>query len=158
MFLWWTTSSDKLDQICVTLSRWFLHKTALSSAPAHCSFTLGSLNQSLKSHGFICDAIYSSLVCMRKNHFATKQLFAELEIRLCAWRHGEFLSSTVESVFEQNLVNDSSANTANIYWGSLWGQMCCSVIVGNFSSSISLVSRSHPQGERVWLHKPDFLG
>jgi len=26
--------------------------------------------------------------------------------------------------------NDSSASTAYIYWGSLWGQTCCSVIDG----------------------------
>jgi len=28
------------------------------------------------------------------------------------------------------LVNDSSAKTAYIYWGSLWRQTCCSVIDG----------------------------
>jgi len=49
---------------------------------------------------------------MRTNHLAMKQLLfkiAELEIRLCAWRHG---ASIVDTVFEQSLVNDSSTNTA----------------------------------------------
>jgi len=32
-----------------------------------------------------------------------------------------------DSLFEQSLVNDSSANTAYIYWRRLWGQKCCSV-------------------------------
>ena len=39
------------------------------------------------------------------------------------------MSSIVDLVFEQSLVNDSLANTA--YWGRLWtdcGQTCCSVI------------------------------
>ena len=54
---------------------------------------------------------------MHTNHLARKQLLfkiAEFEIHLCAWRQGEFLSSIVYSVFEQSLVNDSSANTAYI--------------------------------------------
>ena len=56
----------------------------------------------------------------------TQQLLkiAELEIWLRAWRQG------ADSVFEQSLVSDSWANTAYMYWGSLWGQTCCSVIDG----------------------------
>ena len=39
----------------------------------------------------------------------------ELEIIwLCAWRQEESLASIVDSMFEQSLVNDSSANTAYI--------------------------------------------
>ena len=38
-----------------------------------------------------------------------------IEIWLCARRQGESFSSIVDSVFEQSLVNDSSANTAYIY-------------------------------------------
>ena len=51
----------------------------------------------------------------------------------CAWRldkQEESFSSTVDSMFEQSLVNDSSANTAYTYWGSLWGEACCSEIDG----------------------------
>ena len=40
---------------------------------------------------------------------------AELEIGWCAWKQGESLSSIVESVFEQSLVKDSSANTAYVH-------------------------------------------
>ena len=67
------------------------------------------------------------------NLLATTQLLFkinELEIQLCAWRQGESLASIVDSVFKESLINDSSANTAYIYWGSLWGQTCCSVIDG----------------------------
>jgi len=73
-----SSSSDRLVQICVTLSRWFLHKTAaLSSAPAHRFFSMfevtqGDSNCSQKNYGFLCDAIFSSCVCMRTNHLATK--------------------------------------------------------------------------------------
>ena len=39
--------------------------------------------------------------------------------------------------FQQSLVNDSTANTAYIYRGSLWGQTCCSVI-DSYASSTSI--------------------
>ena len=90
----------------------------------------GTSNRSLENYGFISDTIFKKLVCMCTNHLALKQLLfkiAELEIRLRAWRQGESLASTVDSVFEQT---DSSANTAYIYWGSLRGQTCHSVIDG----------------------------
>ena len=74
---------------------------------------------------------FSKIVCMPTNHLATKQLLfeiVELGIRMCVWRQGESLASIVDSVFEESLVSDSSVNTEYIYWGSLWGQTCSSVI------------------------------
>ena len=77
----------------------------------------GTSYWSLENYGFISNTISKKVVWMRTNHLAMKQLLfkiAELGIRLCAWRQGEFLASIVDSVFEQSLVNDSSANTAYI--------------------------------------------
>jgi len=66
---------------------------------------------------------------------------AGLEIQLVYMgldRQGQSFSSIADSVFEQSLVNDSSANTACIYWGSLWGQTCCSVTDGSSSMHLPL--------------------
>ena len=54
-------------------------------------FSRGSSNQQLNNYVFISDAI--SHLCMCTNHLATKQLFkiAELDIRLWAWRQGDFV-------------------------------------------------------------------
>ena len=41
----------------------------------------------------------------------------------CSWCAGSVW-------IEPGLANDSSASTAYTYWGSLWGQTCCSVIDG----------------------------
>ena len=49
---------------------------------------------------------FSKIVCMRTNTLAMKQLLfkiVELEIWLHAWRQGESLASTVESMFEESL-------------------------------------------------------
>ena len=75
-----SSSSDGLIQICVTLSRWFSHKTAAffteqCTSPSLFSgfeVTRGDSNRSLKNYGFLYDAIYSSRVRMRTNHLATK--------------------------------------------------------------------------------------
>jgi len=110
-----------------------------SSAPADCfSFNFvvsqGGLNQSLKNYGFIRDAIFTCTHVHQSlsNETIIIQDIAELEKFLCAWRQGESLSSIVDSVFEQSLVNDSSANTAEEAYedrlAALW-QM------PNFSSS-----------------------
>jgi len=61
--------------------------------------------------------------CMHvHNHLATK------------WNYCWFRNTvTVQGVFEEvdpGLVNDTSAHTAYIYWGSLWEQTCCAVIDG----------------------------
>ena len=61
-----SSSSDRLVQICVTLSRWFLHKTAAFSTEQCTSPSLffrfevsrGVSNRSLKNYGFLCDAIF----------------------------------------------------------------------------------------------------
>ena len=75
-----SSSSDGLVQICVTLSRWFSHKTAAffteqCTSPSLFSrfeVTRGDSNRSLKNYGFLYDAIFSSRVRMRTNHLATK--------------------------------------------------------------------------------------
>ena len=112
-------------QNCMTLSQWFSHFT-LSSAPAHCFFTI------LKSHKAVwtghkrttaslamtfskTDACVQ--ITKQRNNYYSR--FLNIEIRLCAWRQGESLASIAESVFEESPVNDSSANTAYIYWGGL---------------------------------------
>ena len=72
--------SDGLVQICVTLSRWFSHKTAAffteqCTSPSlfpRFEVTRGDSNRSLKNYGFLYDAIFSSRVHMRTNHLATK--------------------------------------------------------------------------------------
>ena len=122
-FFRWATGSS----ICVTLSRWFWHKTAAffteqCTSPSifyRFEVSRGGSNRSLKN--FLCDTIFSSHVCMRTNHLAMKcNYYARL---LNSWYAGSVWR-------EPGLVNDSSANTANICWGSLWGQTCCSVIDG----------------------------
>jgi len=60
---------------------------------------------------------------------------------------GESLASIVDSVFEEILVNDSSANTAYIYWRSLWGQTCCSVIDGK-------LQLKHAPAAKISNHTP----
>jgi len=41
-----------------------------------------------------------------------------------------FVLQWYSKCWQPGLVNYSSVNTAYIYWGSLWGQTCCSVIDG----------------------------
>ena len=75
-------------------------------------------NWSLKNYGFICNTIFFTCMYAYKslsNKTYSLLKIAELEIWLCAWRQGECFISIVDLVFEQSLVNDSSANTACIY-------------------------------------------
>jgi len=61
---------------------------------------------------------FSELTRVCTNRLPTKLLsfkIVELEIWLCARRQGESLAFTVDSLLEQSLVNDSSANTVYIY-------------------------------------------
>jgi len=75
-----SSSSDGLVQVCVTLSRWFSHKTVeffteQCTGPSLFSrfeVLRGDSNRSLKNYGFLCDAIFSSRVRMCTNHLATK--------------------------------------------------------------------------------------
>ena len=75
-----SSSSDRLVQMCVTLSQWFLHKTEAffteqcinSSLFSRFEVTRGDSNCSLKNYGFLYDAIFSSCVRMRTNRLATK--------------------------------------------------------------------------------------
>ena len=104
----------------------------MSSAPAHCFFTAsrGSSNQSLKNYGFINNTIFKTSMHTHKR-LAIKQLLFKIA-ELCAWRQGKSGIHCWLSVWrEPGLVNDSSANTTYIYWGSLQEQTCCSVIDGN---------------------------
>ena len=73
---------------------------------------------------------FSSLVHMRTNHLAAKcnyypRLLNYIYKYGCVHEDRESLSSIVDSVLTQ-------PNTAYIYWGSLWQQICCSVMDGNF--------------------------
>jgi len=42
--------------------------------------------------------------------------------------------------------------------GVWWRCRCRILFVSCSSEDVSLVPRPHPRGERVWFHKPDFLG
>ena len=112
-----SSSSDVLVQNCMALSQLLSHKTAsyitLSSAPTQCFFT------TLESHEVVQTGLCFRLhlrfhfvysVCMHVNHLATKQSllkFAELaRIMVVCVKTGKAI---VDSVFEQSLVNDSSA-------------------------------------------------
>ena len=101
-----------------------LKMRTLSSAPAHCFFATrkssqGTSNLSLKTYM----AHLQRHLCMHTNHLATKCHYYSRLLKQkygwCSWRQGESLSSIVDSAFEQNLVNDSSAKIAYIYCGSL---------------------------------------
>jgi len=97
-----SSSSDGLVQNCMTLSWWFSHKpatfyTECTSPLLFHNFEVshGGSNQSLKNCGFIGDAIF--FTCMHAHKPLSNKtiiiLVVELEIRLCAWRQGESLSS-----------------------------------------------------------------
>jgi len=51
-------------------------------------------------------------------------------------------------VFEQSLVNDSSANIH--LWGSLWGQTCCSVIDGKLQLKHAPVAKKRDINKIKW--------
>jgi len=80
--------------------------------------------------------LFSKIVCIRTNPQQWNNYSSLLNYKICVHEDRESLASIVDSVFEESLVNDSSANIAYIYWKSLWRQTCCSVIDANFSSSI----------------------
>ena len=80
-----SSSSDGLVQICLTLSWWFLQKTAAFSTEQCTSPSLfsrfevsrGGSNWSLKNYGFLSDAIFSSRVRMHTDHLATKLIITQ---------------------------------------------------------------------------------
>jgi len=86
------SSSDRLVQTYVTLSRWFSHKTAAfftewCTSPSLFSkfeVTRGDSNCSLKNYGFLQPPIFSSHVRMRTNHLATK---CNYYARLLNWKY-----------------------------------------------------------------------
>ena len=139
------SSSDGLVQNCVTLSQWFLHKPAAyhteqCTSPSlfhYFEVTRGGSKWSLKSYGFISDAIFKN--CMH----AHKSLSNETIIIQDRWIRNMVacMKTGRESLWHPLLnlclkracmVNDSSANTAYIYWGSRCGQTCCFVVDGKF--------------------------
>ena len=58
---------------------------------------------------------------LQTSHWRTIWLHCKIWL-LCMHGDRGSLSSIVDLVFELSLVNDSSANTAYMYWRSLWGQ------------------------------------
>ena len=69
------SSLDGLVQNCITLSWWFLHKTAAFYTEQCTSLLLlhnfevsqGGLNQSLNNYGFYCDAIFFTCIHAHKS-------------------------------------------------------------------------------------------
>ena len=98
LFFSFFSSSDGLVQSCMTLSRWFSHKTATffteqCTSPSLFSrfeVTRGNLKRSLKNYGFLYDAIFSSCVRMHTNHLPMK---CNYYARLLTWCVGEFEQS-----------------------------------------------------------------
>ena len=79
-----SSSSDGLVQIRVTLSRWFSQNSSIFHWAVHQPIAFFQ-PLTVKNYGFLCDAIFSSLVRMRTNHLATKcNYYAGLEIPWCA--------------------------------------------------------------------------
>ena len=132
IFVFPSSSSDGLAQICVTLSQWFSHKNSIFHWAVHQPIALLEVWSLMRQFELLTAWLplrhhfFFMCICMRTNHLAMKLLLkiAELEIQFVC-------RETWGSVWrEPGLVNDSPANTAYIYWGSLWGQTCCSVIDG----------------------------
>ena len=86
---------------------------------------------------------YFKFVRMTTNHLAMKQFLfkiTELEIIwLCAWRQEESLASIVDSMFEQSLVNDSSANTPYLSEEAYEERLAVLWKMSNFSSSMHML-------------------
>ena len=123
--MFFSSSSDRLVQICVTLSWWFSHKTAAffteqCTSPllfSRFEVTRGDSNRSLKNYGFLCDAIFSSRVRMHTNHLARNVIIMQ-----DCW-----IGNTVgvRGVFEESLWFFSQYCIE-----SLSGETCCFLIDG----------------------------
>ena len=76
-------------------------------------------------------------MCISFENGVANEAIVQWAIRTASWdikvvKTGRESSAFIDdSEFEQSLVNVSSANTAYIYWRSLWGQTCSSWIDGN---------------------------
>ena len=109
-----SSSSDGLVQICVTLSRWFSHKTAAFFTEQCTSPSLfsrfevmrGDSNRSLKNYGFLYDAIFSSHVRMRTNHLATKYNYYARLLLVC----GECLKKGILQLKHESAAKKSDMN------------------------------------------------
>ena len=126
----------------VTLSRWFSHITAAF-------YTEQCINSLLlqKNYGFICKTPFSSLVCMCTKYLAwiviiTQDWWIRNTVRVHVERERP-CHPLLTRCLNRCLVSDSSANTAYIYWGSLWGQtFSCSVMANLCSSMYLLLKKS----------------
>ena len=123
-----SSSSDKVFQIAWLFHNGFRIKQqhfTLSSAPAHLLFhnyeVSWGASEPVKEEIWLQARHHFLHLYSLSNETYLLRKIAELEIQWYAWRVWT----------EPGLVNDSSANTAYVYWGSLWGQTCCSVIDGN---------------------------
>ena len=123
----------------VTLSQWFIHKTAAFYAEQCTSPSLfhnfevsqGSLNRSLNNYGFISDAILK--ICIHVH----KSLSNETIIIQDCWIRNTVVCTKTGRVFGMHcwlsVVTEPGQWFFSQYcihlWGSLWGQACCSVMV-----------------------------
>jgi len=133
---------------CCTKEQHFI----LNSAPPlfhKFEVSWGSSNQLLKNYGFICSTIFFSCTHAHKSLSNWKTIITQGCWIGCVHEDRESLSSIVDLVFEQSLVNDSSVDTAYMYWGSMWGQTCCSVIDGKIEL------KHAPAAKKRW-HKQDY--
>jgi len=78
-------SSDRLVQICTTLSGWFSHKTAAFSTEQCISRCFFTGLKSLKNYGFICNTIFSSCVHMSTNQYCIHLYWGS------RWGHADLL-------------------------------------------------------------------
>jgi len=120
-----SSSSGGLVHICVTLSRWFSHKTAAflteqCTSPSLFSrfeVTLEDSNRSLKNYAFLYDAIFLHVyACAQITYQRNVIITQDCWIRNTVGELG---------VFEETLRFFSQYCI-----GSLWGETCCSIIDG----------------------------
>ena len=120
-------SSKLLDSFTMVLAK------KLSSAPAHRFFATLKPDEVVRTSHWRTMAL-ATLFSKNCTH-VHKSLSNETIITLDCWirnmvvcmKTGRVFGIHSDSVFEDSLVSDFSANT---YWGSLWGRTCCSVIDG----------------------------
>ena len=99
------------------------------------SFTIVSTQNSsiLNSYGFIYDAIFFTCTHAHKL-LSNKTIITQdcwIRNKVSCMKTGRVCHPLLTPCLNRAcMVNDCSANTAYIYWGSIWGQTCCRVIDG----------------------------
>ena len=139
IFFFRQASSNLLDSFTIVLAQnsrilhWAVHQSISFSQPKF-EVSQSSSNWSLNNYGSICDTLFYSLVHIGQNHLATKHNYYSRLLNynsLCAWRLGEpVIHCRLGHGLKRAWSTILQPNTAYIYWGSLWGQTCCSVIDG----------------------------